>query len=848
MFFLCCSNIPRQLIHFSHCPTQGEDSYSSNSSGGSDSETSDHNKSSSSGTSSPAASASPTAELSPTAGGGCTTAGYKFDHLDTFAIGDVLICHTDRTSKACVVWVVRRSGTLEALVFDCLTEDNARQLYRKFHEVSKRSKLERHRRRKSDGGSIITRAGLSTSELFSRPPPPLPLSTTTMSTSSSSSSDVLRARGGGSGGSGGNTSSIIVSDGGVSINYLDGDKAGGVMTMTGMTTNNNSSNSSNKWNLVQHTDRNGVTHIEVEATNGSGGSGSSNNITHLVKRIGVSETGNGSTDPLPLRSLGNFPPASKIPPVAAASSSSSTSGIGSRWSAKTEKSKFAKELETILSTELRRRGAGGNGEETVVHSSTITAGSVTTTAEIESPGMGKSVMIGNAAVGGGGGGGIGPRSPPYGRMQRPPHGESLSLRQRTPAMLLRKLDEFEEKAHRIWAKAEAEEENRKVWSSSSNRMAAATTAGLSGSSSLIGVSSPLPRGPQLDPPLMKKPLLVAATPPTGAKERKEDQTSSTQQQPATPHLSKKSEESSNNNSSSNSNRILIPTKTGREPPKKLYPKESPPLFGGGGGGGRFVPVVGVSGSQMGLLTSAGLSQPHSLPLYPVQVGWSRYPTGTGGEVVAPMSQLDVWKYAAAVQESWRPAVPNAAGGGSTIGLPTVVGGGGPSERSRSRDRSRGGGNLDPEHRRRAQSKSPARRPISSRMEDVAGIGRMFRDFGDAVRSRMGGSRGGVAGQQQAPRGVCDVRSSVLSDQATMAATDGSVAAGLKSNLKKQRNHHGSGSGGGGGATADQLDGSAMSIVTPSATGNGLSAAGDKNGGVDNKKVHFNKFATVQMMA
>ena len=296
--------------------------------------------------------------------------------------------------------------------------------------------------------------------------------------------------------------------------------------------------------------------------------------------------------------------------------------------------------------------------------------------------------------------GIGARSPAYGgRMMRSaPHGESLSLRQRTPAMLLRKLDEFEEKAHRIWAKAEAEEENRKVWSSSHVRGSGVNTAAgaSSSSSSLIGISAPLPRGPQLDPPI-KKPLLVVAQPGMN----KEDpapptQQQQQQQQPTTPLVVKKTEESSNN-------RILIPTKTGREPPKKLYPKESPPLFSGGSAGGaRFVPVVGVSGSQMGLLaTSGGLHhhhhQPHSLPLYPVQLGWSRYPPAPGsssgvGDVVAPMSQLDVWKYAAAVQESWRPAavvVPSGSSGGgsSTIGISSG------GERSRSRDRSRGGGNI-----------------------------------------------------------------------------------------------------------------------------------------------------------
>ena len=46
--------------------------------------------------------------------------------------------------------------------------------------------------------------------------------------------------------------------------------------------------------------------------------------------------------------------------------------------------------------------------------------------------------------------------------------ESLSLRQRAPAMLLKKLDEFEEKAQRVWAKHEMQrhediENSRKAW-------------------------------------------------------------------------------------------------------------------------------------------------------------------------------------------------------------------------------------------------------------------------------------------------------------------------------------------------------------------------------------------------
>ena len=63
------------------------------------------------------------------------------------------------------MWVIRNTskapqlGQLEALVMECANESDARDIYRKFLEVSKRSKLERHRRRKSDGGSsVITKS------------------------------------------------------------------------------------------------------------------------------------------------------------------------------------------------------------------------------------------------------------------------------------------------------------------------------------------------------------------------------------------------------------------------------------------------------------------------------------------------------------------------------------------------------------------------------------------------------------------------------------------------------------------------------------------------------------------
>lgn len=592
----------------------GEDSYS----GSSDSETSDHNKTSS-GSSSGSPSGSPSASSSASASPTAELHKYKFDHLDTYSISDVLICHTDKVYKNCVIWVIRRSGSLEALVFECTSEDCARQLYRKFHEVSKRSKLERHRRRKSDGGSIVTRdfTAVSSRELNAKA--------------------KERAN--------------------ITINNIDAGPS--------------DLDPNQKWSLVQHTDKNGVTHIEVESS-----------LPSLVSSRPAPPR--DSAEP---RSLLSFSPAKF----------SRGGGVAARPAgpANKEKSKFALELESILSNEMKRREDGSAPEKK------------------------------------------------EGEVQRSrPPGESLSLRQRAPALLLRKLDEFEEKAHKIWAKAEAEEENRKIWSKPSN--------------SVIGISSP--RGPVLDSP---RPEKLRSKKSRDGKEDNRNSIVSNQQQHSDNSNATRSKVKESVTKKDDGNRILIPTKTGKEPPKKLYPKESPPIFSG-----RFMPI-GIS--QVGLSP-----QPHSLPIYPLHgVAWNRLPTAAAADI----SQLDVWKIAAEAQQQqrWQPVAQD--------------------QRSRSRDR----GRLDPDQRRRAQSKSPARRPVPRYLEQTSEdsrFGRMFREFGDAVRSKMG-RKGEVK-----------------------VSSGGTPEVALKSNLKK---HY----------PASPPD---------------LSPQSNNNNNSDNKKVHFNKFATVQMMA
>merc|ERR1719384_3028498 len=142
-----------------------------------------------------------------------------------------------------------------------------------------------------------------------------------------------------------------------------------------------------------------------------------------------------------------------------------------------------------------------------------------------------------------------------------------------------------------------------------------------------------------------------------------------------------------------------------------------------------------------------------------------------------MSQLDlsqtVWKFPGAPNDSsvWR----HSGHGGHPGGHPG--GHGGVHQdlqgRSRSRDRSR----VDMEQRRRAQSKSPTRRPAPRYMDsvniapDISGISRMFREFGGAVRAKMSSKK-----PDHHKMSSCS-----MSDlpEASQSA--------LKSNLKKHRN-------------------------------------------------------------
>lgn len=334
-----------------------------------------------------------------------------------------------------------------------------KDLYRKFLEVSKRSKLERHRRRRSDGGGSFSGGSLIEDLQYSK-------------------------------------SQIGVRDASQQQQVPNGAHHA-----------RRGNGHSALWNLVRHTDRNGITHIEVES-----------------QRRQNSEK--------------------EKPPISVKKPS--------------EKSKFAKELESILSKELENRREGRG----------IGSASPGSTAKI-----------------------WGPRST----------GEPQSLRQRAPALLLRKLDEFEEMAHRVWGgssgDAEGENDNRKVWQRPEPSKGASRTPPPSSRRHHDVDNRRRERLERLRMELMQQKSEDGspkeAQPKSltnnlhSATDFNNGQTSSPTTTTAVPSVAVPPPPSSTLSTSNGSilttppkregeKQILIPTKTGKEPVRKLYPKESPP--------------------------------------------------------------------------------------------------------------------------------------------------------------------------------------------------------------------------------------------------------------------------------
>lgn len=170
-----------------------------------------------------------------------------------FLMSDILYCHVAAATPRVVVVVVKDAGSSQvyAHVFQCLTEDAARSLYAHYKEASNKYKLNRYRnsKRKTEllKGEAVGQGG-----------------------------KVVSASGGGGGSKkGGKSLSHALDSGGgrgsvrsVEARVLTGEKRGDSGNNVNVIEIRETQQNGEKlrpWNLVQHTDANGVTHIEIES-------------------------------------------------------------------------------------------------------------------------------------------------------------------------------------------------------------------------------------------------------------------------------------------------------------------------------------------------------------------------------------------------------------------------------------------------------------------------------------------------------------------------------------------------------------------------------------------------------
>ena len=91
------------------------------------------------------------------------------DSREMYSVNEIAFCHTDPSFQRVVVWVVKKkrsrghsssgsdtAGGLEAIVVECSSEENMKKLVQSFHETSRRFKLEqyRHPHRRKDISAV----------------------------------------------------------------------------------------------------------------------------------------------------------------------------------------------------------------------------------------------------------------------------------------------------------------------------------------------------------------------------------------------------------------------------------------------------------------------------------------------------------------------------------------------------------------------------------------------------------------------------------------------------------------------------------------------------------------------
>jgi hypothetical protein len=161
-------------------------------------------------------------------------------NYQAYDFSSVIFCHIPESSPTIVAWVIKSTPSMECLVFDCLTSAKALALYQSFDEQSRALKLDKYRSLKK--GSALT----STAK---------PMSSLSVPKNADGSMNMkIDGR------------NICVSVNNVIVEKRGKNQEVSMMSrpFAFLRRQSNKDKRQKPWSLVQHTDENGVTHIEIE--------------------------------------------------------------------------------------------------------------------------------------------------------------------------------------------------------------------------------------------------------------------------------------------------------------------------------------------------------------------------------------------------------------------------------------------------------------------------------------------------------------------------------------------------------------------------------------------------------
>ena len=413
---------------------------------------------------------------------------YKFDHKETFSVKDVMVCHIDKNIGSQLAWVIRSNRrNILILVFKCVGgEGDVNQITTQFNEMRRRSKFEFARRRKTTenilnpnnntkGKNAVSK---SVEVLLGRnkksiPDPLMVPDGETQRPKNSLNPGLLYQ----SNLSNGHYKLGIPSDA-RNIELRNGhEHHPSLMTLThdniglrhyshqqtrqrGSDDDKRHQEGHKLWNLVQHTDRNGITHIEIESKSLPSGLDSpaekDNDMSgnnHLAKTResgkipssgpNIRDVTDAST-PKQLHTTNN-PHKNEQSQSYFWNSKGNVRSDGLN-SQSPRKSHFAVELESLLTKELHtRKSKDGSFESKPPKNGSSQNGLL----------MEKTIT----------------KIP---RPKIPTTSEPLSLRQRAPALLLRKLDMITEKSGNRSASNDGDQNDNNLWTKPKVKLTSST--------------------------------------------------------------------------------------------------------------------------------------------------------------------------------------------------------------------------------------------------------------------------------------------------------------------------------------------------------------------------------------